>query len=182
MRTELARRLLDLPRSSFAMTVSRIDQLVRAGEDVVNLCQGNPDLPTPPHVVEALRREVLDPATHRYPAFSGLPELKAAAVAQWYATHYDVRLDPETEVAILFGAKAGLVEISQCFLNPGSTRKRSANGGRSATGSSSTWRCDKNARWSPGAGCHTPAALRVRRLAGPARPRSLRLPAVTSRR
>ncbi|MGW4565437.1 aminotransferase class I/II-fold pyridoxal phosphate-dependent enzyme [Streptomyces sp. NPDC004561] len=118
MRTEFARRLLDLPRSSFATTVARIDGLVRAGEDVVNLCQGNPDLPTPPHIVEALRREVLDPATHRYPSFSGLYELKAA-VAQWYATHHEVRLDPETEVAILFGAKAGLVEISQCFLNPG---------------------------------------------------------------
>ncbi|MFE9555661.1 aminotransferase class I/II-fold pyridoxal phosphate-dependent enzyme [Streptomyces sp. NPDC006703] len=118
MKTEFARRLLDLPRSSFATTVSRIDQLVKAGENVVNLCQGNPDLPTPPHIVEALRREVLDPATHRYPAFSGLLDLKAA-VAQWYATRYQVHLDPESEVAILFGAKAGLVEISQCLLNPG---------------------------------------------------------------
>ncbi|MEU2118546.1 aminotransferase class I/II-fold pyridoxal phosphate-dependent enzyme [Streptomyces sp. NPDC016459] len=118
MKTEFARRLLDLPRSSFATTVGRIDQLVGAGEDVVNLCQGNPDLPTPPHIVEALRREVLDPDTHRYPSFSGLLELKAA-IAQWYEANHQVRLDPETEVAILFGAKAGLVEISQCFLNPG---------------------------------------------------------------
>ncbi|KOU38062.1 aminotransferase class I/II-fold pyridoxal phosphate-dependent enzyme [Streptomyces sp. WM6378] len=116
--TELAQRLLDLPRSSFATTTGRIDQLIGAGEDVVNLCQGNPDLPTPPHIVEALREEVLDPATHRYPSFSGLLELKAA-VAQWYVDNYSVRLDPEKEVAILFGAKAGLVEISQCFLNPG---------------------------------------------------------------
>ncbi|MFJ7045985.1 aminotransferase class I/II-fold pyridoxal phosphate-dependent enzyme [Streptomyces sp. NPDC101112] len=118
MRTETARRLRDLPRSSFATTVARIDQLVAAGEDVVNLCQGNPDLPTPPHIVEALRREVLDPATHRYGSFSGLLELKAA-IGDWYAAHHKVRLDPETEVAILFGAKAGLVEISQCFLDPG---------------------------------------------------------------
>ncbi|MBT1185796.1 aminotransferase class I/II-fold pyridoxal phosphate-dependent enzyme [Streptomyces sp. CJ_13] len=118
MRTEPARRLLDLPRSSFATTAGKIAELVEAGEDVVNLCQGNPDLPTPPHIVEALRREVLDPATHRYPAFSGMLELKAA-IAGWYATHHQVQLDPETEVAILFGAKAGLVEISQCFLNPG---------------------------------------------------------------
>lgn len=95
-----------------------IAQLVGAGEDVVNLCQGNPDLPTPPHIVEALRREVLDPATHRYPAFSGLLALKTA-IARWYAVNHRVELDPETEVAILFGAKAGLVEISQCFLNPG---------------------------------------------------------------
>ncbi|MEJ8641457.1 aminotransferase class I/II-fold pyridoxal phosphate-dependent enzyme [Streptomyces sp. MS1.HAVA.3] len=118
MRTEPARRLLDLPRSSFATMAGSIARLVGAGEDVVNLCQGNPDLPTPPHIVEALRREVLDPATHRYPAFSGLLELKAA-IAQWYAVNHRVELDPETEVAILFGAKAGLVEISQCFLNPG---------------------------------------------------------------
>ncbi|MEU9292158.1 aminotransferase class I/II-fold pyridoxal phosphate-dependent enzyme [Streptomyces sp. NPDC048266] len=118
MKTEFAQRLQDLPRSSFATTVGRIDQLVAAGEDVVNLCQGNPDLPTPPHIVEALRREVLDPGTHRYPSFSGLLELKAA-IAQWYEANHQVKLDPETEVAILFGAKAGLVEISQCFLNPG---------------------------------------------------------------
>ncbi|MFE3607295.1 aminotransferase class I/II-fold pyridoxal phosphate-dependent enzyme [Streptomyces goshikiensis] len=118
MRTEPAQRLLGLPRSSFAMTAGRIAELVEAGEDVVNLCQGNPDLPTPPHIVEALRQEVLDPATHRYPAFSGMLELKAA-IAGWYAAHHQVQLDPETEVAILFGAKAGLVEISQCFLNPG---------------------------------------------------------------
>ncbi|MFF2331288.1 MULTISPECIES: aminotransferase class I/II-fold pyridoxal phosphate-dependent enzyme [unclassified Streptomyces] len=118
MRSEFAQRLLALPRSRFATTVARIDRLVTAGEDVVNLCQGNPDLPTPPHIVEALRREVLDPATHRYTSFSGLYELKLA-VAEWYAKNHRVRLDPETEVAILFGAKTGLVEISQCFLNPG---------------------------------------------------------------
>ncbi|MFH8993204.1 aminotransferase class I/II-fold pyridoxal phosphate-dependent enzyme [Streptomyces sp. NPDC017940] len=118
MKTEFARRLQDLPRSSFATTAARVNELLRTGTDVINLCQGNPDLPTPPHIVEALRREVLDPATHRYPAFSGLAELKRA-VTQWYASHHDVHLDPETEVAILFGAKAGLVEISQCFLNPG---------------------------------------------------------------
>ncbi|MCX4546206.1 aminotransferase class I/II-fold pyridoxal phosphate-dependent enzyme [Streptomyces sp. NBC_01565] len=118
MKTEFARRLLDLPRSSFATTGGKIAELVEAGEDVVNLCQGNPDLPTPPHIVEALRREVLDPATHRYPGFSGMLELKVA-IAEWYAANHQVDLDPETEVAILFGAKAGLVEISQCFLNPG---------------------------------------------------------------
>ncbi|MFJ9774030.1 aminotransferase class I/II-fold pyridoxal phosphate-dependent enzyme [Kitasatospora sp. NPDC101157] len=118
MRIEIARRLLELPRSSFATTIGRIDQLVAAGEDVVNLCQGNPDLPTPPHIVESLRSQALDPANHRYPSFSGLLELKDA-VARWYAAHYRVELDPGSEVAILFGAKAGLVEISQCLLNPG---------------------------------------------------------------
>ncbi|MEU1939194.1 aminotransferase class I/II-fold pyridoxal phosphate-dependent enzyme [Streptomyces coeruleorubidus] len=118
MRTKWANRLRSLPRSSFATTGARVDDLVRSGEDVINLCQGNPDLPTPQHIVEALRTEVLDPVTHRYPAFSGLLELKDA-ISAWYATRHGVRLDPETEVAILFGAKAGLVEISQCILNPG---------------------------------------------------------------
>ncbi|MGW0712597.1 aminotransferase class I/II-fold pyridoxal phosphate-dependent enzyme [Streptomyces sp. NPDC002643] len=118
MRIEPAERLLDLPRNEFATTVAKIDRLVRSGEDVVNLCQGNPDLPTPPHIVESLRTAVLDPATHRYGSFSGLPELKAA-VAHWYRVHQRVELDPGAEVALLFGAKAGLVEISQCFLNPG---------------------------------------------------------------
>lgn len=118
MRTQWAGLLQSLPRSSFAATGARVDDLLRSGEDVINLCQGNPDLPTPAHIVEALRTEVLDPVTHRYPPFSGLLELKNA-ISAWYARQHGVRLDPETEVAILFGAKAGLVEISQCFLNPG---------------------------------------------------------------
>lgn len=113
-----ANRLDTLPTQFFASLVAKVNKAIAAGHDVINLGQGNPDLPTPPHIVESLRTEVLDPITHKYPPFSGLIELKQA-VSQWYKQEFGVDLDPATEVAILFGGKTGLVEISQCLLNPG---------------------------------------------------------------
>jgi len=113
-----AERLRRLPTQFFSALAQKAAMRVRDGHDVINLGQGNPDLPTPPHIVEALRQAVLDPATHRYPPFSGLPALKLAVV-NWYNRRFGVALDPESEVAILFGGKAGLIEISECLLNPG---------------------------------------------------------------
>ncbi|HEU4965437.1 MAG TPA: pyridoxal phosphate-dependent aminotransferase [Bacilli bacterium] len=113
-----AERLNVLPTQFFASMVAKVNRAIAAGHDVINLGQGNPDLPTPPHIVDSLREEVLDPTTHKYPPFSGLPALKHA-VAQWYKQEFNVDLDPEKEVAILFGGKTGLVELPQCLLNPG---------------------------------------------------------------
>jgi aminotransferase len=118
MNIKSADRLKRLPTQFFSTMVAKVNSYLAAGHDVINLGQGNPDLPTPPHIVESLRREVLDPVTHKYPPFSGLLELKQA-IASWYKSEFDVDLDPEAEVAILFGGKTGLVEISQCLLNPG---------------------------------------------------------------
>jgi aminotransferase len=118
MQIQAAERITRLPTQFFSSLVSRAASYIAQGFDVINLGQGNPDLPTPPHIVEALREAALDPSTHRYSPFSGLPELKEA-VAGWYKREFDVDLDPETEVAILFGGKTGLVEISQCLLNRG---------------------------------------------------------------
>lgn len=118
MHVERAERMQRLPRQFFANLVNKVNARVKAGHDVINLGQGNPDLPTPPHVVEALRESALDPRTHRYPPFSGLPKLKQSAV-EFYRREYGVDLDPKTEVAILFGGKTGLVELSEVYLNPG---------------------------------------------------------------
>jgi aminotransferase len=111
-------RLQGLPTQFFASIVAKVNAAIAAGHDVINLGQGNPDLPTPPHIVESLRTAVLDPSTHKYPPFSGLLELKQA-IAQWYKQEFDVDLDPAKEVAILFGGKTGLVELPVCLLNPG---------------------------------------------------------------
>ncbi|ASS76259.1 LL-diaminopimelate aminotransferase [Tumebacillus algifaecis] len=118
MNIKSADRLQGLPTQFFSTMVAKVNSYIAQGHDVINLGQGNPDLPTPPHIVESLRHEVLDPVTHKYPPFSGLFELKQA-IASWYKNEFDVDLDPATEVAILFGGKTGLVEISQCLLNPG---------------------------------------------------------------
>ncbi|WP_308634463.1 pyridoxal phosphate-dependent aminotransferase [Paenibacillus silvisoli] len=113
-----ADRMTGLPAQFFAGLVRKANAQAAKGRDVINLGQGNPDRPTPPHIVEALQEAAPNPMYHRYPPFSGYPFLKQA-VAQRYKEDYGVDLDPEKEVAILFGGKTGLIEISQCLLNPG---------------------------------------------------------------
>lgn len=113
-----AKALDRLPEQFFAQLVAKVNRLVEEGHDVINLGQGNPDLPTPSHIVEALKQAAEEPRHHRYPPFRGHDFLKEA-VAQFYEREYGVKLNPQTEVAILFGGKAGLVEIAQCLLNPG---------------------------------------------------------------
>ncbi len=113
-----ADRLSNLPRQFFAQLVSRAEALRRAGHDVINLGQGNPDQSTPPHIVRALQNAAEDAAFHRYISFTGLFELKSA-VANWYQSRYGVKLDPVRQVAVLIGSKIGLQEISLALLNPG---------------------------------------------------------------
>jgi L-glutamine---4-(methylsulfanyl)-2-oxobutanoate aminotransferase len=91
---------------------------VAQGRDVINLGQGNPDQPTPPHIVKALQQAVENPVTHKYSPFRGISELKGAAAA-FYKREYNVDIDPLTEVAVLFGTKIGLVELPMAVLNPG---------------------------------------------------------------
>lgn len=118
MRIQPSAMIDRLPTQFFASLVAKVNKAIAAGHDVINLGQGNPDLPTPPHIVEELQAHAARPVHHKYPPFSGRPELKRA-VAHWYKQEFDVDLDPEEEVAILFGSKTGLVEICQVLLNPG---------------------------------------------------------------
>ncbi|WP_409346664.1 pyridoxal phosphate-dependent aminotransferase [Paenibacillus sp. MBLB4367] len=113
-----AERMQQLPTQFFATLVKKANAQIAAGHDVINLGQGNPDRPTPAHIVRKLQEAAPNPLYHKYPPFSGFGFLKEA-VARRYAEDYGVQLDPETEVAVLFGGKTGLVEISQCLLNPG---------------------------------------------------------------
>ncbi|WP_240413769.1 pyridoxal phosphate-dependent aminotransferase [Paenibacillus periandrae] len=113
-----AQRMQQLPTQFFATLVSKANAQIAAGHDVINLGQGNPDQPTPAHIVKELQVAAENPLYHRYPPFNGFPFLKQA-VAKRFKEDYNVDLDPDTEVAILFGGKTGLVEISQCLLNPG---------------------------------------------------------------
>src|SRR4051812_28634195 len=115
---EYSDRLKKLPVQFFATLVNKVNKAVAEGRDIINLGQGNPDHPTPPHIVKALQTAAEDPQTHKYSLFRGLPDLKAAA-AEFYQKQYGVHLDPETEVAIVFGTKTGLVELPMCLLNEG---------------------------------------------------------------
>ncbi|EIJ81714.1 transaminase [Bacillus methanolicus PB1] len=110
--------LNNLPKQFFASLVKKTNQYIEKGYDIINLGQGNPDQPTPEHIVKKLQQAAANPVNHKYSPFQGFRYLKKAA-ALFYKREYGVELDPDKEVAILFGGKAGLVEIPQCLLNPG---------------------------------------------------------------
>lgn len=109
-----------LPTQFFASLVQKVGRVVAEGHDVINLGQGNPDQPTPEHIVHSLQKAVDNPIHHKYSPFRGNDFFKEA-IAEFYKREYNVTLDPKTEVAVLFGGKAGLVEIPQCLLNEGDT-------------------------------------------------------------
>ncbi|WP_077213548.1 pyridoxal phosphate-dependent aminotransferase [Bacillus dakarensis] len=115
---EYSERLKKLPEQFFASLVNKVSKAVAEGRNVINLGQGNPDQPTPKHIVKALQESAEDPGTHRYSPFRGIDELKEAA-ATFYKNQYNVDIDPKTEVAIMFGAKSGLVQLPLCLLNEG---------------------------------------------------------------
>ena len=107
-----------LPDQFFANLVKKVSNVADQGHDVINLGRGNPDLPTPDYIVKALQKGAEDPINHQYAPFRGFPYLREA-VATFYKREYDVDIDPEKEVAVLYGSRAGLIELSQCLLNPG---------------------------------------------------------------
>ncbi|MDG5473082.1 pyridoxal phosphate-dependent aminotransferase [Jeotgalibacillus sp. ET6] len=111
-------RLTELPDQFFASLAKKVTKRVAEGHDVINLGQGNPDLPTPIHIVERLQRAAENPLNHKYSPFRGMDYLKEA-VARFYHREYGVEIDPFSEVSVLLGGKAGLVELPQCLANPG---------------------------------------------------------------
>lgn len=89
-----------------------------AGEDVVDFSMGNPDQPTPDHIVKKLVETANREDTHRYSQSKGIPRLRRA-MANWYRTRYDVDLDAETEVITTIGSKEGLAHLAMATLGPG---------------------------------------------------------------
>lgn len=113
-----ADRLQQLPPYLFK-EIDRVKEEVKArGVDIIDLGVGDPDLPTPAFIIQALQQAVLDPGTHRYPSYSGMNEFKAA-VARWYQRRFGVSLDPEREVVTLIGSKEGIAHLPLAFNNPG---------------------------------------------------------------
>lgn len=115
---EQSDRLNELPEQFFAKLSSKVMEKVAAGHDIINLGQGNPDLPTPEHIIRRLQGAAENPVNHKYSPFKGMKYVREAAAA-FYKREYGVELDSDEEVALLFGGKAGLVELPQCLANPG---------------------------------------------------------------
>ena len=115
---KLARRIENLPPYLFVEITKKIAEKRAKGEEVVTFAIGDPDIPTPQHIIERLCREAREPANHRYPESDGLPELRQS-IANWYQKRFGVSLNPDTEVLPLIGAKEGIAHIALCFIDSG---------------------------------------------------------------
>ena len=111
-------RMRRLPPYVFAQVNELKMQLRREGKDIVDLGMGNPDLPTPQHIVEKLLEAAQKPHNHRYSASRGITKLREA-IADWYGRRYDVDIDPETEAVVTIGAKEGLSHLILSLISPG---------------------------------------------------------------
>lgn len=114
----LASRVEALPPYLFARISELIAQKRAQGVDVISLGIGDPDLPTPPHILESLKRAADDAVNHRYPESDGLPEFREA-IARWYERRHHVSLDPNGEVVPLIGSKEGIGHLPLCLIDPG---------------------------------------------------------------
>lgn len=118
MKIDFAERLKRLPPYLFA-EIDRVKrEKIAGGVDLIDLGVGDPDLPTPPNIIEVLHRAARDGANHRYALDFGMPVLREAIV-EWYAARFGVDLDPSTEVLPLIGSKEGIGHIPFAFVNPG---------------------------------------------------------------
>jgi alanine-synthesizing transaminase len=113
-------RIRRLPPYVFAEVNQAKAKARAAAEDIIDLGMGNPDSPTPPHIVAKLVETVQDPRSHRYSTSKGIPGLRRA-LAAYYARRFEVKLDPETEVIATLGSKEGLANLSAAITSPGDT-------------------------------------------------------------
>ncbi len=111
-------RLKRLPPYVFSVVNELKMSLRRAGEDIVDLGMGNPNIPTPKHIVDKLIEAAQKPVNHRYSASRGIPNLRKA-ICNWYKRRFDVDLDPETEAIVTIGAKEGLSHLVLVMVGPG---------------------------------------------------------------
>lgn len=113
-----AKRLQKLPPYLFARIEKKIAEKKAQGVDIISLGIGDPDRPTPEHIIEKLVEEAHNAENHQYPSSVGMLEFREA-VAQWYKNRFDVELDPAEEVVTLIGSKEGIGHISFCYVDPG---------------------------------------------------------------
>ncbi|NOZ25460.1 MAG: LL-diaminopimelate aminotransferase [Nitrospirae bacterium] len=118
MSIELADRIKNLPPYLFARIDSMKAEAKNKGVDLIDMSIGDPDMPTPQHIVEAMKTAVERPEHHKYPSYDGMPSYREA-VSRWYDRRFNVSLDPGTEVLSLIGSKEGIGHIPLAFVNPG---------------------------------------------------------------
>lgn len=117
MRIQQAQRLKQLPPYLFAELDRRRNEVAARGVDIIDLGVGDPDLPTPAPVLEAMHAAIDDPAMHRYPSYQGMPAFRRAA-ADFMHRRFGVALDPDTQICALIGSKEGLAHAPLALVEP----------------------------------------------------------------
>ncbi|KAF0144358.1 MAG: LL-diaminopimelate aminotransferase [Nitrospirae bacterium] len=115
---QLSDRVKNLPPYLFAAIDKMKQDALGKGVDLIDLSIGDPDIPTPEHIVDAMKKAVEKPVHHRYPSYEGMLSFRQA-VAGWYKTRFNVSLNPANEVLSLIGSKEGIGHIPLAFVNPG---------------------------------------------------------------
>lgn len=113
-----AKRIADLPPYLFAEIDAKKNEMRAKGMEIIDLGVGDPDIPTPDFIIEALKKAADDPKNHRYPSYEGMPAYREA-VAEWYKERFGVSLNPVTEAVALIGSKEGIAHTPLAFLDPG---------------------------------------------------------------
>jgi len=113
-----AARIRELPPYLFAEIDRLKKEAVARGVDIINLGVGDPDMPTPAHIVQELNRAAAEPENHRYPDYEGLESFRRAA-SGWVSRRFGVRVDPDTETISLIGSKEGIANMAVAFIDPG---------------------------------------------------------------
>ena len=115
---QLSDRVKNLPPYLFAAIDKMKQDALGKGVDLIDLSIGDPDIPTPGHIVDAMKKAAEKPVHHRYPSYEGMLSFRQA-VAGWYKKRFNVSLDPANEVLSLIGSKEGIGHIPLAFVNPG---------------------------------------------------------------
>src|SRR5450432_2271186 len=115
---QVAKRLNGVGEYYFSQKLREIDDMNKAGKQVINLGIGSPDMPPHPGVIKILQEEAAKPNTHAYQNYKGSPVLRNA-ISKWYKKWYDVELNADTEILPLIGSKEGIMHICMTYLNDG---------------------------------------------------------------
>jgi LL-diaminopimelate aminotransferase len=115
---EPAKRVKNLPPYLFASIDKMKEKALGKGVDLIDISIGDPDTPTPKHIIERMTEAVRNPAHHQYPSYVGMLSFREA-VADWYKKRFNVKLNPRSEVLSLIGSKEGIGHIPLAFINPG---------------------------------------------------------------
>lgn len=118
MKIEKSERLKKLPPYLFVELDRAKNKAREEGRDIIDLGIGDPDMPTPGFIIDAMKKAIRDPKNHRYPLDAGLPEFRKIC-AKWFKKRFGVDLDPDKEILPLIGSKEGIAHLPLAFVNPG---------------------------------------------------------------